>query len=213
MADDASSIASKKSGLRQHLRSTLANLSDEKILEGGRIVAGQLFTLPQYKSSRAIACFVSMPKEFNTAPILEGIFRDGKDCFLPRVESIKDRQMVLLRAESLASIAAWPKTKWGIPEPPRDGPALPEALDEDTVDLYVVPGLAFDRAGGRLGQGAGFYDRYLARALEGRRARGLPPPLLVGVTLDELLVEEVPCDAHDLRMDVVLYPSKADGAP
>jgi 5-formyltetrahydrofolate cyclo-ligase len=213
MADDASSIASKKSSLRQCLRSTLANLSDETILDGGRCVANQLFSMPQYKSSRAIACFVSMPKEFNTAPILEGIFRDGKDCFLPRVESIKERQMVLLRAESLASIAAWPKTKWGIPEPPRDGPVLPEALEEDTVDLYVVPGLAFDRAGGRLGQGAGFYDRYLARALEGRRARGLPPPLLVGVTLDELLVEEVPCDAHDLRMDAVLFPSKADGAP
>ena len=208
MSQEASLIASKKASLRQTLRATLATLSDEKILVSSQVVAKHLFDLPQYKSSRGVACFVSMPKEFNTSPILQGLFRDGKDVFLPRVESIKERQMVLLRAFSLHDISAWPKTKWGIPEPPRDGLARPEALEAETVDVFVVPGLAFDRSGGRLGQGAGFYDRYLARALEKRRAAGLPPPLFVGVTLDELLVEEAPCDAHDLRMDLVLYPSK-----
>jgi 5-formyltetrahydrofolate cyclo-ligase len=212
MSQDSAAITSKKASLRQTLRAALAELPDERILNSSRIVADQLFELPQYKTSRGIACFVSMPKEFNTMPILEGLFRNGKDVFLPRVESIKERQMVLLRAFSMADISSWPKTKWGIPEPPRDGPVRAEALDAATVDIFVVPGLAFDRGGGRLGQGAGFYDRYLARALEARRAAGLPAPLLVGVTLDELLVEEAPCDAHDLRMDMVLYPSKADGA-
>ena len=209
MSGESDAISAKKASLRQTLRATLANMTDEAILIQSKNVASQLFALPQYISSRSVACFVSMPKEFNTAPILEGLFRDGKDVFLPRVESIKERKMVLLRADSLADIASWPKTKWGIPEPPRDGPTRTDALSGNGVDLFVVPGLAFDRGGGRLGQGAGFYDRYLLLALESRRAAGLPPPFLVGVTLDELLVEEAPCDAHDRRMDVVLYPSKA----
>lgn len=201
-----------KTSLRKQLRETLKTMDDEKIFEASKQVAEKLFSLPQYKQSRSVACFVSMPKEFNTSPIIEGIFRDGKQCFLPRVESMKESRMTMLKADSLGDIASWPRSKWGIPEPPKDGPQRPEALEEGTVDLYIVPGLAFDRRGGRMGQGAGFYDRYLARALDAGQSSlkpggPSPRPILIGVTLDELIVEEVPRDEHDLLMDIVLAPS------
>jgi len=116
--------------------------------------------------------------------------------------------MAMLEAFSLADVDAFPPGRWKIPEPPRDGPPRIEALEDSShVDLVIVPGLAFDAQNGRLGQGAGFYDRYLAQLIEAKRAAGTPLTL-VGVTLDELVIEEVPRDSFDLPMHVVVWPSK-----
>jgi len=117
---------------------------------------------------------------------------------------------VMLKAESMADVDAFPAGKWNIPEPPRDGPSRVEALDETSgLDLFVVPGLAFDRKNGRLGQGAGFYDRYLAKAMELKQGPDGGKLPLVGVTLDELMIDEVPRDDNDIAMKEVLWPSKS----
>ena len=68
----------------------------------------------------------------------------------------------------------------------------------DRFDLILVPGLAFDKSGARLGRGRGFYDRFLA-GITGFR---------VGVCFDWQLVESVPVEAHDIRMDAVVTPSQ-----
>mmetsp|Transcript_14696 Transcript_14696/g.52315 ORF Transcript_14696/g.52315 Transcript_14696/m.52315 type:complete len:142 (+) Transcript_14696:471-896(+) len=131
--------------------------------------------------------------------------------------------MVLVEAFSVADVDSWSLSKYGIPEPPRDARA--DALDAD-VGLVVVPGLAFDRNCKRLGQGAGFYDAWLASLAEAHAARGLPRPLLVGVALSAQILplkdsresdtseavdflESVPTELHDFVLDVVLSP---DGA-
>jgi len=82
--------------------------------------------------------------------------------------------------------------KFGIPEPCAE--ASPAGNE---FDLILVPGLAFDLRGGRLGRGKGFYDRFLAEA------RGLR----AGVCFDDQLVDGVPLEPHDLRMDFVVTPS------
>ena len=78
---------------------------------------------------------------------------------------------------------------YGIPEPPAEAPVV-------LPDLLVVPGLAFDVAGGRLGSGAGFYDRWLAVAD--------PRPWTAGVCDDRFLLDAVPTEPHDVAMDEVL---------
>ena len=108
--------------------------------------------------------------------------------------------MSMLEASSLADIESFPPSRWGIPAPAR------EALEDGSqLDMVVVPGLAFDKIGGRLGQGAGFYDRYLAKI---QQLKGEGKVWLVGVTLDELMVERVPRDSLDFIMHHVLWPSK-----
>mmetsp|Transcript_16071 Transcript_16071/g.32153 ORF Transcript_16071/g.32153 Transcript_16071/m.32153 type:complete len:259 (-) Transcript_16071:185-961(-) len=203
-----SSAKEIKAQLRKDLRAKLAVLDDAVILQNSALVANQLFEHPSYQQSKGVACFVSMPKEFNTRPMLERILKDGKSLYLPRVISVKERQMVMLKAFSLEDIDNFPKGKWGIPEPPTEGPVRVEALDENSdLDLFVVPGLAFDKQNGRMGQGAGFYDTYLSQALARSQARK-EKLSLVGVTLDELMIESVPRDEHDILMDCVLWPSK-----
>ena len=199
-------VKEEKQATRKQLRAKLSTLGDDYILQSSQKVANKLYQLPQYKESKGVACFLSMPKEFNTRPILEKIFMDGKSCYLPRVESVKDSAMVMVKAESLHDVDSFPPGKWNIPEPPRDGPTRLEALDPNSdLDLVIVPGLAFDRNNGRLGQGAGFYDRYLSKVKQFYSSKKI---FLVGVTLDELVIENVPRDDNDMLMDIVLWPSK-----
>jgi 5-formyltetrahydrofolate cyclo-ligase len=84
--------------------------------------------------------------------------------------------------------------RFGMWEP---DPALPEVRPE-TLDVVLVPGVAFDRQGGRIGFGGGFYDRFLITT----------PALRVGIAHGTCLAEEVPCQAHDQRMDYVATPEE-----
>ena len=130
----------------------------------------------------------------------------------PQVEDVKTRKMSVVEAFSLADVDSFPKSNWNIPEPPRDGPPRADAL-EVGLDLVVVPGLAFDADGGRLGQGAGFYDAFLD-ALE-KAAAPSPSTIGVGLALQHLpserdeLPDRVPREAHDRVLDVVLGPGGA----
>lgn len=68
----------------------------------------------------------------------------------------------------------------------------------------LVPGLAFTRAGHRLGRGRGFYDRFLQKAISRRKASGLKPLIKIGIGFHEQVVEELPCETHDVVLDAVL---------
>ena len=68
------------------------------------------------------------------------------------------------------------------------------------IDVIIVPGLAFDRQGGRLGYGSGFYDRFI----EHYEKRGLPHPLKLGVCFETQLLDDVPMEQHDLRVDRII---------
>ena len=193
-------LNAQKQALRKELRGRLAALDDAEILRQSEAVSRRLFALPEYAQSTGVACFLSMPKEFNTRPILVRLFEDGNRVYPLRVKSAKEHTMSMLEASSLADIESFPPSRWGIPAPAR------EALEDGSqLDMVVVPGLAFDKIGGRLGQGAGFFDRYLAKLQE---LKGEGKLWLVGVTLDELMVERVPRDSLDFLMHHVLRPSK-----
>ncbi len=80
---------------------------------------------------------------------------------------------------------------------------LPGQVDEP-LELVVMPGLAFDRAGRRLGRGGGYYDKFIAAARRRAEERGWPQPLLVALSFRAQLVGEVPVEAHDARVDAIV---------
>lgn len=92
----------------------------------------------------------------------------------------------------------WRSTGIAVVTPDPD-PAASWPIDPETVDVVVVPGLAFTSAGDRLGQGGGWYDRFLA-------ATG-PACVRVGVCFDEQIVESIPIEAHDVPVDAVVTPT------
>ena len=87
---------------------------------------------------------------------------------------------------------------------------LPPTLQvEDPLELVVMPGLAFDRGGGRLGRGGGYYDKFIAAAKERAAQRGWAPPLLVALAFRAQLLEApVPVEAHDVGVDAIVTPDE-----
>ena len=84
--------------------------------------------------------------------------------------------------------------RFGMLEPAPDSPLV----DPEILDIVLVPGVAFDQHGGRLGFGGGYYDRFLS----------ITPALCVGVTFDTCLAKDLPCSEHDQRMDWVVTPTR-----
>ena len=97
----------------------------------------------------------------------------------------------------------WPTNKWGIPEPPLTNT---NSANTGDIDLLIVPGLAFDSSLHRLGQGKGYYDRFIAKMNTGAGKK----MSLVGVCLEEQFLEDetIPISDHDFIMDMVLTSSK-----
>ena len=118
---------------------------------------------PEFHKAKGIGAFASIPHEINTYPILEGTLSSGKKLFLPKVNKEKSC-FEFYPVTDLKNLKLGP---FGIQEP-----TSPKAAGWEELDLVLVPGLAFDREGNRLGFGKGFYDRVLPqlkKILPGRR--------------------------------------------
>jgi 5-formyltetrahydrofolate cyclo-ligase len=154
----------------------------------------RLVQLPQYAGARSVLCYVSFRSEVSTHAFIERMWTDGKRVVVPYCVA---RHLELFCLSSFSDLA--PGTL-GILEP------KPEWREQDerraklqTLDLLVIPGLAFDRQGGRLGYGKGYFDRLLL----GVR----PDALLAAVAFESQLFDAVPMQPYDVRVDAVITES------
>ena len=152
-------------------------------------IVEHLLRLPPVFTARTLCAYVGLDTEIDTAPLLAAVLGQGRRLLLPRVidvESHTRRHLVLHQVGDVARDTR--PGRWGIREP---DPAHCPAIDPLEVDLVLLPGVAFDRRGGRLGHGAGFYDRLLA---------GLRTDCLrVAAAFSLQVVPEVPLEPHDQR--------------
>eukprot|EP00527_Entomoneis_sp_CCMP2396_P005487 CAMPEP_0198142712 /NCGR_PEP_ID=MMETSP1443-20131203/5432_1 /TAXON_ID=186043 /ORGANISM="Entomoneis sp., Strain CCMP2396" /LENGTH=278 /DNA_ID=CAMNT_0043805789 /DNA_START=153 /DNA_END=989 /DNA_ORIENTATION=- len=225
---DEDGVRAEKQLVRKEIRVKLKALSSDEIHEQSKKVWDKLVDLPVYKSAKSVGLFLSMPKsEISTEVILRHCVAGGKDIYVPQVgQNFENAHMELLKVihssndttgsnkeeknnpdTSTASTPlfyeSWPKNKWKIPEPPSSMPI--EMAQPGDVDLLVVPGLAFDRLGNRLGQGKGYYDRFIERMSVNK------PLKLVAVCLDCQLLEsgrKIPVNHYDQQMQMILSPSE-----
>jgi len=145
----------RKDEARRLARSRLAALAAEERERAGEEIARRVWTLPELASARAILLYASLPEEVPTEEIAREARRRGIVVTYPRCLP-ETREMVLHR---VGSEEEFEPGSYGLREPAESCPVL--SLEE--VDAALVPGLAWDRAGGRLGRGAGYYDRLFAR--------------------------------------------------
>jgi 5-formyltetrahydrofolate cyclo-ligase len=161
----------------------------DEIARASRTIETKVRGLPEFQSAGLLALYHSMPTEFATRNLIDAALQMGKEVALPLFGT--DEPQVGL-------FSSWDQLvpgPLGIAQPA--GPAIPL----HRVGFFLVPGLAFDRAGFRLGRGKGYYDRLLAR-----RA---PQAFLCGVCFDDVLVERLPHEPHDIPMDRLLTPLAA----
>jgi 5-formyltetrahydrofolate cyclo-ligase len=170
-----------KASLRAELRRKRAAFSEEAARTTNFGVP--LREHPIWFGATCIAAYISVAGEPPTAGLIAAARALGKIIVLPRVVGRDHLELHRWEGEPLQPGA------FGIGEPAAHAPAVAP----DQVDLFLVPGLAFDSHGGRLGLGKGYYDRLLARS----------PGFRVGICWEWQLLPEVPMESHDQRVQAI----------
>lgn len=155
-------------------------------------VARNVLALPAVVDATTVMAFSSFGSEVDTAPIIERLERDGRRVALPRVEGLNIVAVAYRPGDQVKP------SSFGAPEP-----ASGEKVAPGEIDVVIVPGLAFDRAGHRVGYGRGFYDRFLATLR--------PDALTVGICFFVQLVDEVPHGRGDRPVDLVVTEHGLNG--
>jgi 5-formyltetrahydrofolate cyclo-ligase len=180
-----------KAALRREVRAAVAGMSGEQKAASSEAAGRLLVQQRVWQEARSILFFAPTLQEVNIWPLLERALKEGRTVALPRFISQK-ASYVACRVENLAQEIT--TGQFQIREPSRRCAEV--ALNR--LDLILVPGVAFDLHGRRLGRGEGFYDQLLA-AVRGTTC---------GVAFEQQMVREVPVEPHDIHLNSILTPTR-----
>ena len=169
------------------MREMRRGLSESEQIAASQAVHAHLAAFEPYRASRVVMAYMACRGELCLEPAIGDVLKSGKALVLPRCEA--DGIMTARRIRAMSDLLPG---AYGLLEP---GEAC-EIADPAGIDLILVPGVAFDACGHRLGQGAGYYDRFLP----GTRA------VCAGICHNFALIDHVPSQAHDIPMDYVITP-------
>ncbi len=179
----------QKGVLRKQIREVLQKTSSAMLAVESIEICDRLE--PQLPSAHTILFFAPLPDEPDVWPLLEKLLPTNKVCALPAFDSVTQAYSARRVQNLTTNLSAG---KFGVREPSTSCAEVP--LEQ--FDLVLVPAVAFDRRGNRLGRGKGFYDRLLAKV------RGIK----CGVAFDRQIVKEIPAEPHDVRMDFIVTPTR-----
>lgn len=192
-------MSEDKDRVRRILRGKKEAMVPEERLEKSRRICRHLMKI--IRDGETVMVFTSKEKEVNTMPLIQSLFKKGNPVVVPIIV----RENVGLRLSYLRDVTALVPSTFGVPEP--IGSEIPAAAKD--IGTIILPMLGFDRDGGRIGYGAGYYDRFLSKN---------PGMRKIGIAFACQEVERLPVDEYDIRMDVtisedgIVYPDGgADG--
>lgn len=186
-------LAHKKQELRKKLKRIRALIpKDEaraKSLELTKTITGS----EAYRRSESVMTYVSFGSEVQTQALMEQVLTDKKKLFVP----ICDVDLKVMFPVEIGAFDQLEIGSYGILEPKKEllESGVLKIGDKTDIDLAIVPVLGFDKHGGRLGYGGGYYDRFL----EGYTG------VSVGIAFSECLVESVPAEKHDIKLGKIYY--------
>ena len=174
-----------KKALRAMIREKKRQMTEDEIRIRSEKLAALLLETEAYRQAETIYGYLSYNQEVRTMPILEQALRDGKQVAVPKVYG---EEMRFILMQDLTRVS---KGYSGIPEPVDDGP-----LAKDKHALVLMPGLAFDKEGHRIGYGGGFYDRFLSRE---------PEHPTLALCYDFQMLPQLETEEFDIPVDTVLW--------
>ena len=174
-----------KAALRQQIRLKKRQMTEAKIIQKSEQLRLLFTATDAYKNAKSIYGYMSYNQEVRTLPILEQALREGKRVAIPKCYG---NEMRFIWMEDLSQTE---KSSCGIPEPVSDSPVA-----DDETALVLMPGMAFDAAGHRIGYGGGYYDKFLAAE---------PDHPTVALCYDFQVLDALETEAFDIPVDLVLW--------
>lgn len=182
MTESNPSISERKKGLRQKMLAMRRALSANETESRSFSLKENILSLLEYKNAKKIMAFLAMKGESNLDGFIRQALLDGKEVYIP--VSLPERQM---EAGRLIDMEHFEKGPLGL----RNLPAGYEVTSPESLDLVLIPGLAVSQEGIRLGMGAGYYDRYLAR---------VPFEKRVAALWDFQVIPDIPSEPFDQKI-------------
>lgn len=176
-----------KRQLRQKMLACRASLQPKEIAQKSLAICSIIESLPIFQASRAIMLYLALPHEVQTDSLRIVAQHSGKQVAVPVI--IQQRLQAVVLANPPGPFRPG---RYGILEPMD----IKNVIAVDQLDCIFVPGVAFDRQGGRLGFGGGYYDRFLCAVS--------PHAVLCGLAFTIQLVPQIPMQSHDIRMHLVV---------
>ncbi len=189
------SLANQKK-LKQEIRKTIRvkrnNLPQSVQQSSQQAIAKQLSDCGLIAQHQHIACFLSFDGEISTQTIFNHLFEQKKNCYLPKLKPFKPNRLWFM---PYCENSLMVNNRYGIPEVDA---TLNNAITVSKIDLVLLPLVAFDKNGNRLGMGGGFYDATFAHL-----KNSLNRPIFIGLAYDAQQVDNLPSDPWDLPLDGV----------
>ena len=190
-----------KTALRQQMLQLRSQLKPKFLENSAKRMGGQIAALPAFREAEYVMLYHSFKNEAGTLPLIQYCLNTNKKVVLPLVvktsapegEAVAGDSILELQAYQIPGLDALKPGSMVIMEP---DPLLCAPVDPAMIDLIVVPGVAFDAVGGRIGYGKGCYDRFLPQLLD-----DVP---VIGLAYDFQVLPRVPQNADDIRMDLIV---------
>lgn len=180
-----------KKAFRSAVREKQKNLSEEYIALSNRLILEALVSMPEIRETERLFLYYSVGREIDTRELIAWCEKENKTVFLPVTQ--EGGRMRFVRYDGFLKEGKY----FSIPEPTDNG----EEAFPGKNDVMIVPGLCFDAGGGRMGKGAGYYDRYLAEN----------PCVTVGLCREKMLCDSVPVQEHDIPVAFVVTEKEVRG--
>lgn len=194
----------EKSELRKVIKNTLKEAYKEyaPFHRESTNVCQKFLASEIYKNSSLILAYLNLKYELDVQMIIQSALKDGKTVAVPRVVIDTNLMNFYILDKTIPLEQQWETGAFNIREPVTTLKKLsPEHFDFQPAIL--VPGIAFSKDGKRLGRGKGFYDKYISGLLEDSSVKN--KPILCGICLPEQIVEDIPCENHDIKMNYMFY--------
>ena len=141
-----------------------------------------------YKKSKKIFTYISFGSEVDTIKLINYSFSNNKEVYVPKINK-QTKDMIALKIHNFNNMSV---DKWGIIEP--------KSVDKDNIgtdfDLIIMPGIAFDKQGNRIGYGGGYYDKYISKLNNASN--------LLALAYDFQIIQDIESESHDIKVDFIL---------
>jgi 5-formyltetrahydrofolate cyclo-ligase len=180
-------IIELKQKLRKEFIEKRKKIPAKERKEKSELIAEKLFSLPEFLNAKKLMIYHSFKEEVETNLIIEKAYELKKEVFIP---SIQDEKNCLMNCVKIEKETEMKFDCFGICKPKKSIKVHPKELD-----LIIVPGIAFDLQGNRLGWGKGFFDRFLKKCIN---------CTFIGLSFEEQITKKIPADEMDVKMNLVI---------
>ncbi len=195
MSDEQSD---KKADVRGQVKAKLAAMTSKQQHDASVAACKRLAELNPFQDASIVMLYMPLANEVDLTPIAIRCFQEGKTVCVPQVDwRLKNMKAVEVHSfdDHIMEL-----DEHGL-RTPRDGAPIPTNL----IDLVVVPGLAFDAHGRRLGRGGGYYDRFLSKLRRSATS--------IGLAFEEQMIDQVPINENDVSVKIVVTDRRVTNAP